>query len=109
MRIHGTTGERPVDRLATDQAALRPCLLILDEIGYTPLERPEARFLFEVVAKRYQRQKSIIVTSNMTAAILARLLHRSVTLNIQGESYRLRQHPKAGLAPRPLEPGMEES
>jgi len=106
-----------VDRLLT--TLLRPKLLILDEIGYTPLERPEATFLFEVVAKRYDRAKSMIVTSNktwgawgeilpdqvMTAAILDRLLHRSVTVNIQGESYRLRQHRKAGLAPRPTEKG----
>lgn len=102
------------DRLLT--TLLRPRLLILDEIGYTPLERPEATFLFEVVAKRYDRRKSMVVTSNkswgawgeilpdqvMTAAILDRLLHRSVTINIQGESYRLRQHRKAGLAPLPL-------
>jgi hypothetical protein len=40
----------------------------------------------------------------MTAAILDRLLHRSVTINIQGESYRLRQHRRAGLAPGPLNP-----
>ena len=100
-----------VDRLQT--TLLRPKLLILDEIGYTPLERPEPTFLFEVVAKRYDRAKSMIVTSNktwaawgeilpgqvMTAAILDRLLHRSVTVNIQGESYRLRQHRKANLAP----------
>ena len=105
------------DRLLT--TLLRPKLLILDEIGYTPLERPEATFLFEVVAKRYDRAKPMIVTSNkswgawgeilpdqvMTAAILDRLLHRSVTVNIQGESYRLRQHRKAGLAPRSLEEG----
>lgn len=102
-----------VDRLLTTM--LRPKLLILDEIGYTPLERAEATFLFEVVAKRYDRRKSMIVTSNkswgawgeilpdqvMTAAILDRLLHRSVTVNIQGESYRLRQHRKAGLQPLP--------
>lgn len=109
-----------VDRLLT--TLLRPKLLILDEIGYTPLERPEATFLFEVVAKRYDRAKSMIVTSNktwgawgeilpdqvMTAAILDRLLHRSVTVNIQGESYRLRQHRKAGLAPRPAEKGGDD-
>lgn len=103
-----------LDRLIT--TLLRPRLLLLDEIGYTPLERPEATFLFEVVAKRYDRAKSIVVTSNkswgawgeilpdqvMTAAILDRLLHRSVTLNIQGESYRLRQHRRAGLAPAPF-------
>ena len=43
---------------------LRPRLLILDEIGYTSMERPEANFLFEIIAKRYDRQKSTIVTSN---------------------------------------------
>jgi hypothetical protein len=77
---------------------LRSWLIILDEIDYTPLERTEATFPFEVIAKRYDHKKSIIVTSNknwgawggslpdqiMTAAILDRLLHRSVTLNILG-------------------------
>ena len=106
-----------VDRLLTTM--LRPALLILDEIGYTPLDRPEATFLFEVVAKRYDRAKSMIVTSNktrgawgeilpdqvMTAAILDRLLHRSVTVNIQGESCRLREHRKAGLVPSSLTKG----
>ena len=99
------------DRFLT--ALLRPKILILDEIGYTPLERPEGTFLFEVIAKRYERRKSIIVTSNkswgawggilddqvMTAAILDRLLHRSITINIQGESYRLREHRQAGFTP----------
>ena len=99
------------DRMLT--SLLRPRLLVLDEIGYTSMERPEATFLFEVIAKRYDSQKSTIVTSNkswgawgeilpdqvMAAAILDRLLHRSVTLNIQGESYRLREHRKAGLTP----------
>lgn len=103
-----------VDRLLTNM--LRPRLLILDEIGYTPLDRAEATFLFEVIAKRYDRRRPMIVTSNkswgawgeilpdqvMTAAILDRLLHRSVTINIQGESYRLREHRKAGLNPLPL-------
>jgi DNA replication protein DnaC len=107
------------DRLERLMATmLRPRLLILDEIGYTPLERPEATFLFEVVAKRYDRRKSIIVTSNkswgawgdilpdqvMAAAILDRLLHRSVTVNIQGESYRLREHRKQGFTPLPENP-----
>ena len=105
-----------VDRLLATM--LRPTLLILDEVGYTPLDRAEATFLFEVVAKRYDRRKPMIVTSNkswgawgeilpdqaMTAAILDRLLHRSVTVNIQGESYRLREHRKAGLIPTTLNP-----
>ncbi len=105
-----------LERLLTTM--LRPRLLILDEVGYTPLERPEATFLFEVVAKRYDRKKPMIITSNktwgawgeilpdqvMTAAILDRLLHRSVTINIQGESYRLREHRKAGISPLPIPP-----
>lgn len=91
----------------------RPALLVLDEVGYTTLERPEGSFLFEVIAVRYQRQKPIILTSNkswgrwgeilpdsiMTAALLDRLLHRSITVNIQGDSYRLREHRKLGLIP----------
>ena len=105
-----------LDRLLSTM--LRPTLLVLDEVGYTPLDRAEATFLFEVVAKRYDRRKPMIVTSNkswgawgeilpdqaMTAAILDRLLHRSVTINIQGESYRLREHRKAGLIPSNLNP-----
>jgi len=91
----------------------RPALLVLDEVGYTQLERPEGSFLFDVIAVRYQRQKPLILTSNkswgrwgeilpdsiMTAALLDRLLHRSITVNIQGESYRLRDHRKLGLIP----------
>jgi len=42
----------------------RPEILILHEVGYLPLEQPDAAFLFEVVNKRYQAQKSIIITSN---------------------------------------------
>ena len=113
-RFHRARRADRLDRLLTTM--LRPKLLILDEIGYTPLERAEATFLFEIVAKRYDRRKPMIVTSNkswgawgdilpdqvMTAAILDRLLHRSVTVNIQGESYRLRQHRSAGLTPSPL-------
>ena len=87
-----------LDRLLTTM--LRPRLLVLDEVGYTPLERPEATFLFEVVAKRYDRRKPMIITSNkswgawgeilpdqvMTAAILDRLLHRPMTISFQARA-----------------------
>jgi DNA replication protein DnaC len=43
-------------------------LLILDEVGYLPLEQHDAIFLFEVVAKRYEAQKASIITSNKTYA-----------------------------------------
>lgn len=88
-----------------------PRLLIIDEIGYLPFGREEANHFFQVIAKRYERD-SIIVTSNLsfsqwhnalaqdatlTAAMLDRLLHHSHLVQIQGESYRLKEKPKAGL------------
>lgn len=89
----------------------RPEVLVLDELGFVPLEQPDATFLFEVVNKRYQANKSIIVTSNksfgqwdeifpdsvLATALLDRLLHHATTLNIRGESYRLRHRRNAGL------------
>jgi DNA replication protein DnaC len=90
---------------------LRPDLLVLDELGFLPLSQSDATFLFEVVNKRYQAGKSIIVTSNkgfsewgqifsdetLAVAILDRLLHHATTLNIRGESYRLKSRREAGL------------
>jgi DNA replication protein DnaC len=88
----------------------RPKLLILDEMGYFPLDRLAAQFLFQLVSRRYQKG-SIILTSNksygdwggifadqvLAAAILDRLLHFSTTINIRGQSYRLREKRKAGV------------
>ena len=87
-------------------------LLIIDEIGYLPLTQAQAHLFFQVVAKRYDRQQSIILTSNLpfsqwgqvfagdtavTAAMLDRLLHRSQLIPIQGNSYRLKNKLKAGV------------
>jgi len=99
--------ERLTHRLHT---LCRPRLLILDEMGYFPLDRLAAQFLFQLVSRRYQRG-SIILTSNksygdwgdifadqvLATAILDRLLHVSTTLNIRGQSYRLREKRKAGV------------
>ena len=87
-----------------------PKVLILDEIGYLPLSRDEASLFFRLVARRYERA-SIVLTSNksfvdwgeifsdpvLATAILDRLLHHSTTINIKGESYRLKKKRKAGL------------
>ncbi len=87
-----------------------PKVLIVDEIGYLPLMREEASLFFQLVVRRYERA-SMIVTSNksfldwgevfsdhvLATAILDRLLHHSTTLNIKGESYRLREKRRAGL------------
>jgi DNA replication protein DnaC len=88
----------------------KPKLLIIDERGYVPFDRPAANFLFQLVSRRYERG-AIIVTSNtsygewgdifsdhvLAAAILDRLLHHSVTVNIRGESYRLKDKRTAGV------------
>lgn len=98
----------------------KPKLLILDEMGYFPLDRMAAQFLFQLVSRRYLKG-SIILTSNksygewgdifadqvLAAAILDRLLHHSTTLNIRGHSYRLRQKRKAGVFTTFAEPGKE--
>jgi len=90
---------------------MAPRLLIIDEIGYLPFGREEANHFFQVIAKRYEKG-SIIVTSNLafgqwhsafaqdatlTAAMLDRLLHHSHLIQIQGESYRLKEKRKAGI------------
>lgn len=89
-----------------------PKVLILDEIGYLPMTREEASLFFRLINRRYERA-STLLTSNksfmdwgevfgdqvIATAILDRLLHHSTTLNIKGESYRLKDKRKAGLIP----------
>jgi DNA replication protein DnaC len=90
---------------------IRPKLLILDEVGYLTLDRPQASLLFQIISERYERQQPIILTSNkafaewgevfagdaiMASAALDRLLHRSTVINIRGDSYRLKEKRRAG-------------
>jgi DNA replication protein DnaC len=93
---------------------LAPKVLIIDEMGYLPLDDLGATIFFQLVSARYERG-SIILTSNksygewgsifgdpiIATAILDRLLHHSTTVNIRGESYRLKERRKAGLIPLP--------
>ena len=95
---------------------LAPKVLIIDEMGYLPLDDLGATIFFQLVSARYERG-SIILTSNksygdwgsifgdtiIATAILDRLLHHSTTINIRGESYRLKDRRRAGLLPRPDE------
>jgi DNA replication protein DnaC len=97
-----------------------PKLLILDEIGYLPLSRDDASLFFRLLARRYERG-SLIVTSNkgfvdwgevfsdpvLATAILDRLLHQSTTVNIKGDSYRLKEKRRAGLLGRAPQPQAE--
>jgi DNA replication protein DnaC len=95
------------------QQLVYPKVLIIDEIGYLPLSQVEASLFFRLVVRRYERA-SLIVTSNksfldwgevfndhiLATAVLDRLLHHATTLNIKGESYRLKEKRKAGLLGR---------
>ena len=81
---------------------LKSDLLIIDEIGYTPIEKREANLFFNLISEMYEKQ-SIIITSNksftvwaemmgdeiMTTAMLDRLLHHANIFTLEGESYRL--------------------
>jgi DNA replication protein DnaC len=97
------------------QQFVYPRVLVLDEVGYLPLSRNEASLFFRLLTRRYERG-SMILTSNKTfvdwgeifndqvlaTAILDRLLHHSTTLNIKGESYRLKEKRKAGMLGKSL-------
>jgi DNA replication protein DnaC len=80
-------------------------LLVIDELGYLPLPAEAASALFQVVSQRYLKTSIVITTnrgvgswgevlgdSTVAAAMLDRLLHRSVVLTLDGDSYRLRDH-----------------
>ena len=83
---------------------LKPALLILDELGYLPIDKTGADLLFQIISQRYERG-SIVVTSNrvfkkwpeifnndstLTSALLDRLLHHAETVLIEGKSYRMK-------------------
>ena len=88
----------------------KPKLLVVDELGYLPLEKQTANLFFQLVSRRYERG-SMLLTTNQTitqwghvfgdeviaAAVLDRVLHHSHVLVIQGDSFRLRQKKRAGL------------
>jgi len=110
--IQQLTRDARADRLNQRlQTLARPQLLILDEMGYFSLDKRSAHFLFQLVSRRYQRG-SIILTSNksysewgdifsdtvLASALLDRLLHQSMTVNIRGSSYRLKDKLKV-IAP----------
>lgn len=83
---------------------IAPRLLIIDEVGYLPIDKQGANLLFQVISKRYETG-SIIITSNrpfkewtkifnndstITSAVLDRLLHHSHVVVIEGDSYRMK-------------------
>ncbi len=87
----------------------RPALLILDELGFLPIDKAGADLLFQVISLRYE-QGALVITSNraykdwpeifnndstLTSAILDRLLHHADTVLIEGKSYRMKDQIEA--------------
>jgi DNA replication protein DnaC len=84
------------------QRYLKPALLIVDEIGYLPIDKLGADLLLQIVSQRYERGSMLLSTnrpykkwpeifnndSTLTSAILDRLLHRCETTVLEGKSYR---------------------
>ncbi|GAB3976752.1 IS21-like element helper ATPase IstB [Actinoallomurus acanthiterrae] len=82
---------------------IKPHVLVIDEVGYLPLDRDEANLVFQTISKRYETG-SILLTSNrsfsewgsvfgddvLATAILDRLLHHCEVISINGPSYRLK-------------------
>ena len=107
--VHELIEARDERRLLNLQKKLaRLKLLIIDELGFVPLSKTGAEFLFEVFSQRYERG-SVLVTTNLpfdewtevfgserlTGALLDRLTHRVHILEMNGESYRLKQSRQA--------------
>jgi DNA replication protein DnaC len=113
ISIYFTNMEDMIKKLKKDHEAGKPgkgrsyyksSLVIVDEVGYTPIDREECNLFFRFIANRYEKS-STIITSNkafsdwtelfhdpvIVTAILDRLLHHSVVINIKGNSYRLRE------------------
>ena len=97
------------------QAFLRPAVLVVDEVGYLPLDRAEANMFFQLITRRYERG-TMIVTSNksftewggvlgddvLATAILDRLLHHCDVIAINGPSYRLKDRLTLVTGPEPM-------
>lgn len=92
-----------------------PSVLVIDELGYLPMDATSAHWIFQVVSRRYERG-SIVLTSNrgfgdwgqvfadqtVATAILDRLLHHATVVNIKGSSYRMRAHVPSGREGSPM-------
>lgn len=104
--MHVLKGDAAVPpRRLRSKRYLNSALLVIDEVGFRPLDRQEANLFFRLVSARYEKG-SIILTSNkhvrdwpeifagdevLTTAILDRLLHHVHIVHIDGRSYRLRE------------------
>jgi DNA replication protein DnaC len=109
FKVYFTTMDTLMRKLKETQskrkAYLTSALVVVDEVGYLPVDSKEAYLFFQFVSHRYEKH-STIITSNksftdwqelfgdpvIATAILDRLLHHCKVINIKGHSYRLKEH-----------------
>ena len=103
--INTLSAAQAAHRLKTElRRYLGPTLLLIDELGFMPIDKHGADLLFQVISQRYE-QGAIVLTTNkafktwltifnndatVTSAILDRLLHHADTVTIEGKSYRMK-------------------
>ena len=107
-------------KLATQlRAYCRPALLVIDEVGYLPLDRADANLVFQLISRRYEKG-SIIITSNkafsewgqvftdevLATAILDRFLHHCDVITINGPSWRMKNQKNGTGTDAPAEETM---
>lgn len=122
FKVYFTTMDTLIRKLkesqAKNKAYLTSALVVVDEVGYLPVNAQEAYLFFQFVSHRYERH-STIITSNksfgdwqelfgdpvIATAILDRLLHHCKVINIKGHSYRLKGHAFAQQSAQKEKPG----
>lgn len=111
-----TTAVEAINVLTTAQAQYRlkaqlkkflsPTLLVMDELGYLPIDKTGADLLFQIISGRYEKGSTILTTNQIykhwarifnndatiTSAVLDRLLHHNETVIIEGKSYRTKDN-----------------
>ena len=103
--INNLSSAQAAGRLARElKKYLRPDVLVMDELGYLPIDKHGADLLFQIISQRYERGTIVLTTnkayknwpsifnndSTLTSAILDRVLHHSETVVIEGKSYRMK-------------------
>ena len=103
--INTLTAAQAIGRLKHDlNRYIKPRVLILDELGYLPIDKTGADLLFQIVSQRYERGSTVITTNRvyrkwseifnndatLTSAVLDRLLHHAETIVIEGKSFRMK-------------------
>jgi len=103
--VNNLSAAQHAGRLAQElKKYLRPAVLVMDELGYLPIDKHGADLLFQIISQRYERGSIVLTTnkvfkqwpsifnndSTLTSAILDRVLHHAETVVIEGRSYRMK-------------------